>query len=301
MRGVAYTFIAIILSSVVFVFATTIDQPTRATQSPISIVQSMNAVIDAFEEDLERGVYISSYRTVIGQIEKITQTGEYLVDLNASYHEGMLNRTIEGVNVSALNGSGLIDWLDRTRTIYANRGYHFEYEIISLEQYHTTPYAITNAATLTYNLSDPRQERRYERDIRVEVDIPVGGLEDPAYYMASIGRISNIVEFTNETDIPTLINWSMMNSKYRSSNKSPSFLMRLEGNFSASEHGIESIVSGQRFLVQGVGTYDGRSSIDALYFSTIAHEAQCMSGTPDWFRLDTDRLDDYTGSTNVTC
>jgi hypothetical protein len=300
MRGVAYTFIALVLSGVVFIFATTIEQPTRSA-NPISIVQSMNDVIDAFEEDFERGVYISSYRAVIGQVEKVTQTGEYILDTPASFEEGMLNRTIENVSVSALNGSGLIDWLDRTQAIYEARGYLFDYAIVSLEQYHETPFAITNAAVLNYNMSDRQGERTYTRSVRVEVDIPVEGLEDPAYYIASLGRISNIVEFTNETDITSLINDSMTNSKYRMSNKSPSYLMRLAGNMSPSEFGIESIVSGQRFLIQGIGDYDGKSSIDALYFSTIGHEPQCVSSTPSWFRLDTGRLGDYTGAVNVTC
>lgn len=301
MRAVAYTFIAIILSTIVFSFAITIQGADRTSRNAISIVQSMNSAIDAFEEDLERGLFIASYRTTIGQIEKVTLTGEYLTDRNASFSEGMLNRTIEGINVSALNGSGLIDWLERTEAIYASRGYHFEYEIRSLEQHQTDPWQITVSLVLDYNLSDSRQERRFVRSSPVEVRIPVVGLEDPAYYIASLGRISNIVESTNETDLPTLINYSMTNSRYVASTKSPSFLMRLEGNFSASEHGIESIVNGQRFLLQGIGGLLGKSSIDTLAFSEIPHTPHCISGAPSWFRLDTERLSDYTGATNITC
>ena len=66
--------------------------------------------------------------------------------------------------------------------------------------------------------------------------------------------------------------------------------MRLEGNFSNSTNGIESLVNLNKFIVQGFGT-DDRSAVDYLYFSDIVHNTHRVSQFSDtteysWFRLD---------------
>lgn len=301
MRGAAYTLIAVALVSVMIVFHVTSTEVEDEQRSAVSIVENMNGVIDALEEDLERAIYITAYRATIAQVEKITKTGEFINDTDAAFDEGMLNGTIENVSVTALDDASLSDWLDKTDTILTSRGYAFTYAITSLDQRHVNATHLSVSVTIDYNLSDYKGTRTYVRQASANRTIPVRGLEDPMYYVRSLGRISSTIRWTNTTDIPTLINASENNSKYVLSDKSPSWLMRLEGNMSSSPDGIESIVNGQRFLLQGIGDYDGRSSVDTLYFSNLSHTPNCMSDTPNWFRLDSARLSDYTGSTNVTC
>lgn len=300
-RGIAFTFIAIVLAGVIIAFTLSEHTGPAAPRSGISIVESMNAVIDAFQSDLGRGLYITSYRTVIGQIEKITKTGEFINDTQASFEEGMINNTIDNVTVSALNGSTLTDWLDKTASIYKKRGYEFSYHIVNLSERQKNATVIETELDLDYNLTDTLSKRGFVRHTVVKADIPIAGLEDPVYYVRSLGRISNIIEFTNTRDLPTLIAWSANDSRYVTSDKSPSFLMRLAGNFSPSPIGIESIANGQRFLLQGIGTFDGRSSADAMFFSNRSESVVCVNGTPSWFRLDRSRLSDYPGAVNVTC
>lgn len=300
-RGIAFTIIALVLAGVIISFTLTQDNGPPEPRSGIAIVQNMNGVIDAFQADLQRGLYITSYRTVIGQIEKITKTGQFINDTEASFVEGMINNTIDNVSVSALNGSSLTDWLDKTEAIYKARGYDFSYHIVNLTERQLNATALQTSIDLDYNLSDSRSERRFVRHTHVTATIPIQGLEDPVYYVKSLGRVSNLFEFTTTHDLPTLIAWSANNSRYVLSNKSPSFLMRLAGNFSPSPYGIESIVDGQRFLLQGIGTYDKRSSVDSMYFSNRAESVVCVNNTPSWFRLDRSRLSDYPGAVNVSC
>ena len=301
MRGFVFSVLALLIISVLVLFAITDRTPDLSSRAAIPEVREMNALITDIETDIDRGLYITSFRALLAQIEYLITTGELLESTAGSFEEGMLNGTINNMTMNALGEADFSLWLKKIQEILAQRGFAFTYEVLSLEQYHTAPNVVSSDVTIRYSLTDSRARRNYTREITATTDVPIEGLEDPLYFVKSLGRLSNVVRFTNETDLDTLIDESMNNSLYRYSNKSPSYLMRLEGNFSPSEFGIESIVGGQRFLNQGVGLYDGRSSIDALYFSTIAHEAQCMSGAPDWFRLDTNRLNDYTGAANVTC
>lgn len=300
-RGFVFSLIALFVLGVIVLFATSDVEPDRSSRTAVPEVREMNAIVQDIESDVERGLYITGFRSLLAQIEYMVTTGEMLNSTEDTFEEAMLNGTLNGANMNALNGTYFDIWLNKTEQILATRGFGFDYEIVSLNQTHDSYDAVLVQAAIAYNLSDSRGKRAYHRTVSSEAHIPLDGLEDPVYFVKSLGRLTNTINFTNETDLSTLVSLSENNSRYRPSNKSPNFLMRLEGNFSPSPYGIESIANGHRFEVQGVTTYNGRSNIDALYFSTIAHDTHCMSGQPSWLRLDTDRLSDYTGSTNVTC
>ena len=301
MRGFVFTLMALLIGSVLVLFAVTDQPPALSSKTAVPEVREMNGLVQDIESDVDRGLYITGFRALLGQIEYLVTQGEFLNDTDASFVEAMTNGTVQNESLSALNGTTFSVWLEQTEGILEERGFTFDYEIVSLSQGHYNASMVQANATITYNLTDSRDQRSFTRTVASSALIPIEGLEDPTYFVKSLGRISNTIEFTNETDLDTLINWSANESRYRFSDKSPSLLMRLENDFSASPHGIESIVNGERFINQGVGTYDGRSSIDALYFSTISHDPRCMSGTPSWFRLDVGRFSDYTGATNVSC
>ena len=301
MRGFVFSIMALLIVSVLVLFTTTDRAPDLSSRSAVIEVREMNAIVSDIESDIDRGLYITSFRALLSQVEYLITTGELLPSTQASFEEAMLNGTIEGTPMNALADADFTIWLEKIEDILGQRGFTFTYEIDSIEQYHTSPAIVTSEVTVRYTLTDSRQRRSYERNVTRTAHVPLEGLEDPLYFVKSLGRLSNVVRFTNETDLLILIDESANNSLYRFSNNSPSYLMRLEGDFSASDHGIESIVNGQRFLNQGVSTYSGRSSIDALYFSGIPHDPRCMSDTPSWFRLDTDRFSEYDGAINITC
>lgn len=300
-RGFIFSLIALVMLGVLVLFASTDVEPDQASRTAVPEVREMNAIIEDIESDIERGLYITGFRSLLAQIEYMITTGTFIDDVHDTFEEAMLNGTINNASMNALNGTYFAVWLEKTEAILGERGFGFDYAVLELNETHERYDAVHVSATITYNLTDSRGKRMYSRTVETGSNIDIEGLEDPVYFVKSLGRLSNTLNFTNETDLTTLVGWSENNSRYRASNKSPSFLMRLEGDFGPSPFGIESIVNGNRFLVQGVSTYDGKSSIDALYFSTIGHDERCMSGQPSWFRLDVERFDDYTGAVNVSC
>ena len=75
-----------------------------------------------------------------------------------------------------------------------------------------------------------------------------------------------------------------LSSYYRSHTDAPSFLNRLQGNLSASQYGIESLVNLQKLSSQGVPTQQ-KTVVDYIYFSTQNPAHNGVSGMPSWFRL----------------
>ena len=300
-KGFVFSIISVFLTSIVIVFFILHYNSSFVNKSSFENVKKLNSVIDDFENDLDRGLYMTSFRSVIAEIEKVTKTGVFLNDTQSAFKEAMLNSSVENISLDILVNSSFKDWLDKTKELLFKKGVLFSYSIVDLSISQNNFSHIKVFLSLDYNVSDFKNSKFFVRQVNKSVFLPIQGLEDPVYFVFSNGRIANIVNFTFNKDVFYLINMSFNNSLYVPNNLSPSFLMRLEGNFSNSSFGIESFVNGQRFFNIGVLNFSGRSSVDTLYFSNIFHSVVCVNNTPDWFRLDVDRTSFYDNVVVVSC
>lgn len=300
-KGFIFSALALIMTSIIIFFLFTGQPNQSSSDTAVSATIRLNSAINDLEKDVVRGLYITSFRTIIAQDETVTSQGQFLNNSQSSFYEGMINGTIEGFNASTLDNATFTDWLLKTKEIMRSRGILFSYNITNITEFQTNYDYVSTSLEMNYTLSDYRKQRTFRRLINITVKIPVSGLDDPIYYIESLGRITSTINFTNNTNILYLINQSAYKTVYTNNNQSPDYLMRLEGNFSASPDGIESVVDGQKFLIQGITQYNGRSSIDAMYFSNRTETIVCINNTPSWFRLDTARLGDYANDTVVSC
>ncbi len=300
-KGFVFTIITIFLTSIIVVFFILHYNSIQTKNTDVKEVEKLNSAIEDFEKDLNRGLYITSFRSVMGEIEKITKTGKFLNNTQKAFEEAMLNSTVENESLKILENSTFKDWIEKTKTQLYKKGIIFSYKIKNLTITQDNYTHIKIYLELQYNMSDYKNKKKFVRTTKKTTYLPLQGLEDPVYFVKSNGKIANIINFTNNTNIFYLINVSFNNSLYIHNNKSPNFLMRLEGNFNNSTTGIESIANGQRFYNIGVLNYTGRSSVDAMYFSNISHTALCVNNTPNWFRIDNERKNDYNNITIISC
>jgi hypothetical protein len=300
-KGFIFTMLAIIVTGIIVAFALIGLESVDAGQSALRDATMLRIMSSDIEDDITRGLYITSFRTLIGQIEKTITTGNFLSSTNETFNEGMINGTIEGSGLDILENATFTDWLAKMTDIIEKKGYRIDYDILLLEQFQEGPWHVSSRIVIDYNLSNPGNSRGYQRRIDITERVSIRGLEDPFYYIFGLGRLTNSIIISDDNDILFLINASEDNSLYIENNMSNSFLQRLEGDFTSSPHGIESIVGGQRFKDQGIAGYDGRSSIDFMFFSGAAAEVQCVVGAPEWFRIDKERIPFYTNLVNVSC
>ncbi len=140
----------------------------------------------------------------------------------------------------------------------------------------------------------------WNKTLNLAVDIPIDNFNDPFYIKGTNGNVVNkfvktpFSSFVSGSDITNLTNHSL-NSYYISSSSAPSFLKRMQGDFSSDANGVESLVNLQELSSEGVNVQQ-KSVVDYIYFNSASNPANCNvlpSGMPSWFRLDDSHLATY--------
>jgi len=303
-KSVVFTTIAIMLvGAILITFAIEINYKYKKEMQVVEMkVDVMNNFIKDFRDDMERGVYIVGFRSILALDNYIVQNGLFIDDLSARFSEAMINGTINGNFSDLLNASSFADWTAKIKEQAGTIGININFTRQDVAIYQQNPWEIVVNINLTYTVTDWQKTAVWNKTESITAKIPVEGFEDPLYALASYGKVPNKIIRSNYTDFSDLNNLiiHLNNSYYIESTTAPSFLMRLEGNLSNSSQGIESLVNLDEFILQGI-PQKSRSSVDYIYFgndtinSCIVNET--YSSYP-WFRLDNDaepnnHIDEY--------
>jgi len=261
-------------------------------------ILAMNDFIKDVDSDLERGLYISGFRAILGLEEYITTKGTYLNDTESAFSEVFFNRSFNGTAISVMDGSSFSDWEERINAQAETINMHVNFTIDRLEIMQETPWAVDIYLNMTMLVYDESGMASWNRHKTIHAQIPVTGFEDPLYTVNSYGRLAHVIERTPSTDFVIGNDTSMLltflnSSLYTESTTAPSFLMRLEEDLSNSSCcGIESLVEVNKMTAQGIPAKDA-SIVDYIYFSkTRATSQLCINNSkaepdiPSWFKLD---------------
>ncbi|MBN2458402.1 hypothetical protein JXB31_04710 [Candidatus Woesearchaeota archaeon] len=253
-------------------------------------VKSVDYFIGDIEKDIERGSYIASFRALLGIQQHITSTGEYLSDLDSVFTEILVNGTINSSYVSVMNDTELNKWIDKIRYEASKYSISFDYDIVDVELVHIDPWVVETRLNVILNISDTRGTSRWIRNQTINSTLGIELYEDPVYTINTLGRVINVIQETNITDFVTgnetsNLTYHVENSIYKASNSSPSYLMRLEGDFGSSCYGIESFVNLRKLETAGFIIED-KSCIDYIYFSVDDPQSWAINHTFNWLRID---------------
>lgn len=266
-------------------------------------VSTMNNFLYSIEENLERQMYISGFRILFLAEDEITSTGNY-VNVDTFFNEAFFNETVNGdPNKSILIGATYDDLIyslnQKAKKI--NVDIILSNAFINVTQ--DNPWFVKFTMTSDFIMQDKGDLAQWEKQQVISAFIPVVGFEDPIYTVNTYARISrkisqtpyegNYVDGTNVTNLLFHID----NGHYAANPSAPSFLKRLEGDFSADENGIESFVEIPEISQQGISTLT-KSNIDYIYFSLENPSSYSVSGMPSWFRIDSQ--DNHSEKYNVS-
>lgn len=253
----------------------------------------MDRFIDDIEEDIKRGVYISGFRALVGIENNITLGGDYITDVNSKFSELFLNGTLDGVNSSIMLNNTFKDWMKKmeAEAVKTDIVINFTLNSISLSQ--DDPWNIRVDTNVYIDITDKRNTSHWSKEEEVITHIEIDGFEDPIYrvqtqeasYSNKIEK-SNYSYFVSGNDISNLLD-HIEKGYYVAFSGAPSYLMRLEGNLSASEYGIESLVNADE---SPWGDNSG-SIVDYYYFDEYNNpdSYRVNSGEPsppEWLRID---------------
>jgi len=297
-KGLFFTLTAIMFIIILIFFIEIENKPKLSEKSDVisSRVGTMDSFIKSVEEDTERALYISGFRTLLAMTDSVLINGEYIDNIDLRFNEAFFNGTIDGQPNILITGSTFDDWASSIG-IQANKLnilINFQNPIITV--YQETPWSIILNLNATISYADLDGTASWNRDTVIISELNLSNFEDPAYTVNTLGRVGNTIEVTPYEGNYTWNDggtWYVANLKdhlkesyYTFNSDAPNYLMRLEGNLSQASSccGIESLVNLEKLTAQGIDVYS---------FSVVDHEYWTnqsgvqITDMQSWFRLDT--------------
>ncbi|MBD3249223.1 hypothetical protein GF336_04210 [Candidatus Woesearchaeota archaeon] len=291
-KGVFFTFVAVVFLSLL-IFSLSVGNNYRLRQRTFALetrIDSMSKFISNIENDMERGIYISGFRALICLEEHVIENGEYLDDLDSSFREMFFNGTVNSTNSSLMINNTFTDWMENIKTEADKIDIILNISVKNISLYHDNPWQARIDVEAETTIHDKKQTSSWTRDKNITAYIDLEGFEDPFYRLGTNGLMENRIERKNHsqlvlgTDISNLLD-HCEKGDYIAFSGAPSFLMRLEGNFSESEYGIESLVDIEELELIGLTPKD-KSIVDHIYFGAEDPDKYHIQGAPSWFELD---------------
>lgn len=291
-RGIFYTISAIALTIVIITTYSAYNTYRLSEKMDViqTRIETVNFFIKDVERDISKGVTIATFRTLLSFNQFIATNGTFIDNINERFKESFLNGTINKQPLSLMKDSTFTDWANKISAEANKVDIKFNFTINDVKINHTDPWTVRVGLNISLDIRDKRNTSYWVRNRYLANTVSIIGFEDPLYIVNSNGRItntivkSNITQFVVGGSVQNLLE-HMNNSWYITSNVSPSFLMRFEGNLGNSTYGIESLVNLGEFEAQGLAIKD-RSIVDYIYFGTKSTTNFRINNTPEWFKID---------------
>ncbi|MEM2121402.1 MAG: hypothetical protein QXU20_01950 [Candidatus Woesearchaeota archaeon] len=301
-KGIFFTIIAIsLLALILLSISSTYSYKNRKRMEAISSrIRSMDNFVRDLDKDLERGIYIAGFRTILGMQSFIEENGAFLNDTEESFKEIFMNGSLNNKTISIMEESYFLLWIEKIKDRAKELKINAELKVNDIFVNQTDPWYVDVNVNISVELNDSNRIVFWNRTFFKTVKISIIGFEDPLYFINSYGKVSNIINKTpysyfvlgnNTTNLLEHLN----NSYYIASNTAPNFLMRFENNLTSSEQGIESLVNIQKLITVGIPAKD-RSVVDYIYFGSRTTTNLCINNSiaepdmPSWFKIDIDDM-----------
>jgi hypothetical protein len=295
-KGIFFTSMAIVIF-ILFLIAFTFYDQVQERKAIQKRIETMNSFLFSLEQDLQRQIYTSGFRTIFIFEKSISESGSYITNFNATLQEMFLNGSLYGVPQDLMLGATLSDIEDsiQNKADKINVDVNFRYQSFSLTQ--DSPWKVKVILVANLTMQDKNNLALWNKTETTIAEIPIENFEDPLYTVNTGGIIINKINktvyfpFVQNNNVANL-SLHAQNFFYANSSDAPSFLYRLQGLTSASPQGIESIVNTQKLSQQGLIVED-KSVVDHIYFSSQNPATSQITGMPAWFKLDQGHVDFY--------
>ncbi|MEK6908905.1 MAG: hypothetical protein AABX23_02535 [Nanoarchaeota archaeon] len=260
-------------------------------------INTLNTFIFSIEENLERQIFISGFRSLfVMQTESIEQ-GAYIQNATYSLNELFFNGSYNNVEQPIMIGATFSDIQDeiQQKANKVNAYITLNNPSISLTQ--SDPWNIDIIFNVNLDAQDQGRLVTWNKTQSYISKIPIKDFEDPLYLLSTGGTVTNRIEktpfanFSNGSSL-TNLNSHITNRYYKSNSQAPSYLNRLQGSNAASEFGIESLIHIPQLSNQGINIQD-KTVVDYIYFSISTPISCRITGMPSWFKIDQAHLTDY--------
>lgn len=300
-KGMFFTIIAVLLLGLA-VFAVTLRTQYSFREHAYIIetrVLTMNSFIKDVNRDLERALFIASFRSFLAMQAYTSQNQTYLSSTNDAFTELVMNGTLFGNPMLFINDSHLTRWLEAINQEGNEIGVNISFSQVNVSLYQEDPWFVTIAMNVSFTVEDTKGLARWEVNASATTQINITDFDDPIYSIKSEGTEFNrivkspISAFVIGNDSAPLME-HISKGYYIATNISPSFLMRFEYNLTPSPYGIESLVAVAN--ISEIRFIKNRTIVDFYYWNGVEPNVTYrINETPDWVLMDNEsgRLNYY--------
>ncbi|MEM4255370.1 MAG: hypothetical protein QXR53_03505 [Candidatus Norongarragalinales archaeon] len=269
---------------------------SQSYSAGVSKVVSREAVnfINSIDSDFSRALGASGKSAVLSAISTVVSEGAPLADSRASLKNLVVNGSADGSAPSypAMGFNYLSHWTSSMQNLSLYYGLNSTISItpndVSVSNY--GPYAVlfsANVSVFVKPLANP-DSFNFTRVYSAVAVVSIESFEDPLYALNSQGIVSRLF-YANSSDVFGIaaLDNAITSEAYVPNPDSPDFFNRLEGNLSASQFGIETIVNLNEFIAQDLPIRN-QSHADHLYFNTtLSDQGNRVTGSSHaWLKLD---------------
>jgi hypothetical protein len=294
-KAVFYTVTALLLMSVFLFSFMSITKYKYSTRAFVieTRVNSINDFLGDAERDVERALYITSYRAMLSMTEQINLNQSYVDDVELRFNELFFNGTYDGETRNFIINNTFTLWEGRIVQKAADLGIVINFSDKSAAIMQDNPWNIKTMLNFTLYIGDTKGTANFTKNYSIESEVNIEFFEDPIYRIETNGIIIKPIVIENNTDFvqgsDTTNLWEHTEeTRYVAFGEAPSYLKRLEGDLTADENGIESLVNVEELIINGVSIAgkEGKSIVDYIYFSGEDPTSYHVSGLDSWFRID---------------
>lgn len=299
-KAMFFTLIAIIFVDIlIFGHETTVEfAEADRMQSVKARVHMMNDFVSSLETDASRGLYISTFRSMVSINNYVTSQGE-IIDVDTLFEEVIINGTIEGdVNNSPLmENQTLPDWITKMQVIADGLDINLSITILNTSISHSGPWSLEPTMGISYTAVDQKGLANFSRTVTIRSSVAILGWQDPLFALNTQGGSKEVVVSNVTTWNHSNLMMHMTNETFIEDSNGPSFLLRLENKTEASPDGISSVLDPTFYL-----NPDNRSMTDYLYWNeTFTGNTSSVRNITDVGYIEFRLLDYECTAFDVTC
>ena len=289
-KGQIFTMLAIFLITLMF-FSFEIFSIIHERQSIRTRISTMDSFLHSIEKNLERQVYITSFRTIFLANSEIATSG-YIFNISAFFQESFYNGTVNGVPKDIMLGANYSDMIASVN----NKADKINVEVImentTVELVQNDPWNLRVTMISDFIMQDKEGLAKWNKSQNISVLISIQGFEDPIFIVGALAQVPRKInktiyegQYVNGADVSNLSD-HVDQGYYAANTNAPSFLKRLEGDLSADPNGIESFVKIPQIPVEVQAQKGVKSCVDYIYFSSSNPNDFGVTGMNTWFRID---------------
>lgn len=297
-KGYFFSLTVILLLLLVSSYFSSMSTPENSKKSLVESqrIYEVNRFISSVERDAQTALTVASYRAFLAVDREIIRKSGYVTsDFDSIFEELVVNGSFKGDNVSLMNISSINEWVKKVSLVANQLVININFSEFKINVFQEDPWFVSISLLAVMNVSDDFTKSSWSKPLIVVTTIPINNFFDPVYSVGSNQRYFQRFRKSNQTFSEGLMK-HIFNHSYIASNFSPSFLQRIQGNFSGPDYyGVESLVDVP--LLETVDLIYNASIIDWQYFEEQNDSLCHANGFPLWIVIDAAQNITY----NVSC